>query len=209
MVANDMLGLPDKFSEHVRSRWGWFLALGIIYILGGTFAILLPLLSTITFTLVIAVSLIVSGILQVVQALRMREWHGVAWHLGCGVICVAGGAMALLNPFAGAVAITIVIAATFLAQGITQVMQGLRVRPRDGWGWLMGAGVLAFLAGLVLMIALPASGFFTIGTLAGLAMIVSGWAYVWIATAARRRPIGERDRSGGPAAPAPDLRRPA
>jgi len=187
----------ERFTRHVRKRWGWFLALGIIYIIGGLAAIVLPISSTIAFTLVIGIFLVISGIVQIVQGFQMRDWQGVTWHMVMGVVSVIGGGYAVWNPLAGAIAITLVIAITFLIQGVAEIMMGVRVRPTDGWGWMVAAGVLAILAGLALLFSLPVSGLVTLGTFAGIAMLFTGITYVYIAMAARRlwRELGEHSKT--------------
>lgn len=187
----------ERFTRHVRKRWGWFLALGIIYIIGGLAAIVLPISSTIAFTLVIGIFLVISGIVQIVQGFQMRDWQGVTWHMVMGVVSVIGGGYAVWNPLAGAIAITLVIAVTFLIQGVAEIMMGMRVRPADGWGWMVAAGVLAILAGLALLFSLPVSGLVTLGTFAGIAMLFTGITYVYIAMSARRlwRELGEHSHA--------------
>ncbi|CDP54298.1 HdeD family acid-resistance protein [Paradevosia shaoguanensis] len=186
MTASDSSNPLERFTHHVRRRWGWFLALGIIYLIGGIAAIFLPVMSSIAFTIVIASFLVVGGIVQIIQSFQMNGWQGVVWHLLMGIITLVGGGYALWNPIAGALAITLVIAITFIAQGVVEIVMGFRLRPVDGWGWMIASGVLAVLAGIALTWTFPASGLVTVGTIAGIAMIFTGWSYIYIAMAARR-----------------------
>jgi uncharacterized membrane protein HdeD (DUF308 family) len=197
MTTQDSSDRFERFTRHVRRRWGWFLALGIIYVIGGLAAIVLPISSTLAFTLVVGIFLVISGIVQVIQGFQMREWQGVAWHLVMGVVSIIGGGYAIWNPLAGAIAITLVIAITFIIQGVAQIMLGTRVRPADGWGWIVAAGVLAILAGVAILFSLPVSGLVTLGTFAGIAMLFTGITYIYIAMAARRmwRELGEHSRT--------------
>jgi len=186
MTTNESSNPFESFTRHVRRRWGWFLALGIIYLIGGIAAIFLPVVSSIAFTIVIASFLLVGGIVQIIQSFQMNGWQGVVWNLLMGIITVVGGGYALWNPVAGAMAITLVIAITFIAQGIVELVMGFRLRPVDGWGWIVASGVLAVLAGIALTWTFPASGLVTVGTIAGIAMIFTGWTYIYIAMSARR-----------------------
>lgn len=186
MTASDTANPFETYSRHVRRRWGWFLALGIVYLVGGIAAIFLPVMASIAFTIVIASFLLVGGIIQIVQSFQMSGWQGTVWHLLMGVITVVGGAFALWNPVAGALAITLIIAITFIAQGVVEIIMGFRLRPVDGWGWMVASGVLALLAGIALTWTFPASGLVTVGTIAGIAMIFTGGTYIYIAMAARK-----------------------
>ena len=51
---------------------------------------------------------------------------------------------------------------------------------------VVGAGVIAIVAGVLIFLGWPLSGLFLLGTLAGISLIFSGWSYVMIALAARR-----------------------
>jgi uncharacterized membrane protein HdeD (DUF308 family) len=171
----------ERTSERVRARWGWFLALGILFIIGGTLALLSPLLTTLTTAIFVGAAFLVAGIFQIIHAFQMRGWDGFGWHLAMGLVSAIGGFIAVMDPLTGAVAITLVLAATFVAQGVVQIMAAFKVRPRDGWGWLALSGVLAILTGLVL-----AFSWFALGVFVAISVIFTGWAYVAIALAARR-----------------------
>ena len=60
---------------------------------------------------------------------------------------VAGGWLAFF-PFTGIVTLTILLAALFLAEGVIEVIMGFRVRPHEGWGWLLLSGSIAVAVGL-------------------------------------------------------------
>jgi len=170
----------------VRERWGWFLALGIVFIIGGILAIAMPFIAGITVALVVGWTLLFIGIVQIVLAWRMRSWGGFVWQMVIGVIFVVGGIASLVNPEAATATLTLFLGAVFVAKGITQIVLGIRYRPNAGWVWLAGAGTLALVIGLMIVFTWPFSALWAIGTLAGISLIFSGSSYVMIALAARR-----------------------
>jgi uncharacterized membrane protein HdeD (DUF308 family) len=177
---------PQGVTETIRSNSGWFLALGIIFIIGGIVAIAAPFIATVFVTAFIGASLAIVGIVQVIQAWQMRTWGGFAWQLIMGLVILAGGVAIWWNPFVGALTLTLFVAAMFIVKGVFQVMLGLRVRPHEGWGWIVTAGVIAIVAGVLIFLQWPLSALYLLGTLAGISLIFSGWSYVMIAQAARR-----------------------
>ena len=185
-TAQTYPGIPKSVTETVRANWGWFLALGVVLVIGGTFAILLPVASTLATAVFLGIILFVSGFMQIIHAFGVKTWSGFFWDLAIGVIQLVGGVLIYLNPFAGAVPLTVLIAAVFAAQGITQVMLAFRVRPHDGWGRLLASGALALGVAVLLMARVPASGLTAPGVLAGISILFSGWSYIMIALAARR-----------------------
>ncbi len=183
-MTNTSMTLPAI--TQVREHWGWFLALGIVFIVGGAFAIAMPFLSSITIAIVIGWILIVVGAVQVFQAWSVRSWGGFIWQLIIGIIFVVGGIAALVNPVAATATLTLFLGAVFLAKGIIQIVFGLRYRPHAGWGWIAFAGALALLVGLMIVSNWPFSSLWALGTLAGISLIFSGWSYVMIAMTGRR-----------------------
>jgi uncharacterized membrane protein HdeD (DUF308 family) len=82
--------------------------------------------------------------------------------------------------------LTIFAAALFIAKGVVQIILGFRIKPNDAWGWIVAAGVVAILVGIMIWIELPVSATFALGVLAGISLIFTGWSYVAIALAAKR-----------------------
>ena len=60
--------------DSVQSKWGWFLVLGVVLILGGLLAIMLPAISTIAASLVLGVVLSLSGVVKIIKAFRVTGW---------------------------------------------------------------------------------------------------------------------------------------
>lgn len=178
--------LPKNLSETVREKWGWFLALGIVFVIGGMFAIALPLISSIFVGIFLAVIMVVAGVVQIIHAFRVQRWGGFLLELLIGVIVLVGGLAMYILPVFAALAITIVVAATFLAQGVFQVLLAFRLRPRDGWGWILFAGIIALVAGVAIMAQYPFSGLWVPGVLAGISLLFTGWSYIALGIGGRR-----------------------
>jgi uncharacterized membrane protein HdeD (DUF308 family) len=170
----------------IRKHWGWFLALGIIFVIGGVFAIVMPFIAGLAVTTVFAVVLLWLGIMQIIQAWSTKSWGGFVWQLIIGLVMLLGGLAIWINPILGALTLTIVVAAVFLAKGVFQVIMAFQMRPQSGWGWILTAGILAILVGLIIWMNWPVSTAWALGTLAGISLIFSGWSYIAISLAARR-----------------------
>jgi uncharacterized membrane protein HdeD (DUF308 family) len=186
MAASISANNPGNISEVVRGKWGWFLALGIVLIIAGSFAIMMPFVSTVAASLVIGISLAASGVVQIIHAFQTRAWRGFFWHVLVGLIELVGGVLIWLNPFAGAFVITAVIGSVFLLQGLAQISLAFQVRPHDGWGWLLFSGIITVLASIWLFLRLPIIGLFAPGLIVGISLLFEGWAFVALAFAAKR-----------------------
>jgi uncharacterized membrane protein HdeD (DUF308 family) len=60
------------------------------------------------------------------------------------------------------------------------------MRPHEGWGWILTAGILAILVGVIIWAGWPVSTGWALGYLAGISLIFSGWSYIAISMAAKR-----------------------
>ena len=184
-MTNAMM-TPMSLSESVRANWGWMLALGILFIVGGVFAFATPFLAGIVVATIVGVIIALTGIAQIIQAWRMQSWGGFAWQLIIGVVLLVGGVSIYLNPVSGLITLTLLAAVMFVVKGIFQLVLGFRLRPHDGWGWIVASGVIAVIVGVLIYIQWPMSSGYALGTLAGISLAFTGWSYVAIALAARR-----------------------
>ena len=172
--------------RQIADAWGWFLVLGILLIIAGVAAIAFPLLSTIATKIALGWIFLIAGALIVVHAFSIRQWQGFLLSLLIGVLYLVAGAWLAFTPFAGVVALTILLAALFLAEGVLEVIMGLRVRPHEGWSWLLLSGVIAIAVGVLIAAELPSSAAWAIGLLTGINLLSSGVSFTALALAGRR-----------------------
>ncbi len=129
--------------------------------------------------------LVISGLVQIMQSAKMLNRIGFLWHMLLGVLATVGGALIYMDPFAGVVALTLLIAIIFALHGVTQIAFAIRLRGQSGWHWFLVSGCIALIAGGLLLAKLPYSHSFTPATVAGVSLLFAGCAYVAIALAAR------------------------
>ena len=185
------LSMPDVEMRLVETRkliadkWGWFLALGIVLIVAGLAAIAFPLLSTIATKIVLGWLFLIGGVMMILHAFNAPAWQGFLWSLLIGILyAVAGGYLAFF-PLTGLVTLAILLAMLFIAEGAFEVIMALRVRPHEGWGFLLLSGIAALLVGVLIAMDLPGSAVWALGLLVGINLLFSGWSYVFLALAGR------------------------
>jgi uncharacterized membrane protein HdeD (DUF308 family) len=116
----------------MERRWP-FILIGILSILAGIYILARPIIAGITLTIVIAAWAIVIGVLQIIQAIRLREEIDNEWWLiltGAlavifGVLVFAGGEQGIL---AGALAIATVFGVFAILAGAFSIALSLRIR---------------------------------------------------------------------------------
>jgi uncharacterized membrane protein HdeD (DUF308 family) len=172
--------------RQIADNWGWFLALGLLLIVAGVAAIAFPLLSTIATKIALGWIFLVAGVVLVVHAFSIQQWRGFILGLLVGALYVVAGGWLAFFPFTGIVTLTLLLAALFLAEGVLEVMMAMRVRPHDGWVWLLLSGLVAIAVGVMIAAELPSSAVWAIGLLTGINLLSSGVSFVVLALAGRR-----------------------
>lgn len=173
-------------AEVFRDNWLWLVLLGLVLVVAGAAAILIPAASEIPASKILGSVLVVSGLVQVVQSSKMLNWAGFIWHMLLGALATVGGALIYMDPFAGVVALTVTIAVIFAVHGLTQIAFAIRVRNQAGWHWFLVSGCIALVVSVLLLLKLPYSHSFTPATIAGVSLLFAGCAYVAMALASRK-----------------------
>jgi len=169
-----------------RTRWGWFVALGILQLVLGAIAWVDVIAFTIAGVIFIGALLVVAGAFQIVHAFMDRSWGTFALHLLVGVLYVIGGLLLMDEPIQGSVIITLFVAAALIIGGILRIVIGLRHRSMPGWGLMLAGGVISLLVGVMLYMTLPWSGLWVVGTLIAVELIVHGVSWIQFGLALRR-----------------------
>lgn len=167
--------LGDPMSETVGQ--GWPIAVGVLMIAAGIAAIVFPFVSSLAVSIFVGWLLVISGVIQIVHAFASRH-DGSVWHGIVGVLFLIGGGLVILDPLAGVLTLTMLIAAIFLAEGVIEIIAAVRLRHRRNWGWLLVSGIVALIAGLVIAAQLPASATWVLGCIAGINLIFSGIGFL-------------------------------
>src|SRR3954454_23211997 len=144
-------------AEVFRDNWLYLVILGVILIVAGAAAILVPAVSEIPASKILGSVLVVSCLLQIFQSSKMLNWTGFIWHMLLGSLATVGGALIYMDPFAGVVALTMTIAVIFAIHGLTQIAFAVRVRDQTGWHWFLVSGCIALVVAVLLLLKLPYS----------------------------------------------------
>lgn len=172
--------------RQIAEKWGWFLALGLIFIIGGIAAIAFPLLSTIAAKIMLGWIFLIGGVIMVIHAFSAQRWQGFLLELLIGLLYLLAGGWLAFFPFTGIVTLTILLAALFIAEGVLEAAMAFRVRPHEGWGWLLLSGLIAIAVGVLIAAELPSSATWAIGLLVGVNLISTGVGFMFLALAGRR-----------------------
>jgi uncharacterized membrane protein HdeD (DUF308 family) len=166
-------------------RWGWLLALGIVQIIAGSFALTIPVVASLAAVAIFGAVLIVSAIFQLIHAFRVRAWPRSAWYGLGGVLYAIAGVLVVIFPIGGAMTLAIMIAVMLIADGVLRVTFASSVRPVAGWGWLIAGGLGSIVVGVTLLIGWPATALWVTGLLLGVNLIFTGAMHAALALTSR------------------------
>jgi uncharacterized membrane protein HdeD (DUF308 family) len=186
-ASQEITDLQSKMRAAVHEHWRAFLIEGILLVIFGLAAIILPPLASLAVTILLGWLFLISGIAGLALTLWARQMPGFWWSLISAILAIVAGAILLAQPVQGTLTLTIVVGAYFLAEGVATIMYALEHRKElsQRWSWLLVAGIMDILIAAIIIAGLPGSALWAIGLLAGVNMLFGGATLIGVALAAR------------------------
>jgi uncharacterized membrane protein HdeD (DUF308 family) len=171
----------------IHEHWVLFLIEGIILLVLGAAAIIVPVIATLAFTLFIGWLFLISGVVGLITTFWMRNAPGFWWSLLSGVVGIAAGIVLILWPISGTVSLTLVLIAFFLIEGIVTLMYAFEHRAQlsGRWGWMLASGIVDLILAGIIFAGLPETATWALGLLVGINLLFGGTAIIGMALAAR------------------------
>ncbi|MGC8201432.1 HdeD family acid-resistance protein [Aliiroseovarius sp. PTFE2010] len=182
MAVNSNRAQPETILARLRKIWLW---IGIVMIVLGVGALILPVLSSLIIGILIGWLLFISGVVAVASAFTFRGTGLFAWQLVGGLVPLVAGALLIVFPAQGLIALTVLVGIFFLLSGFAQSSYAFWVRPAPGWGWLLASAVVSIALGLFVLVALPEASAVVLGILFGIDFVSTGISMVLIAVSVR------------------------
>ena len=187
MSPGGATGWQGALSQAVRTHWKLFLTEGIILVLLGVLAIVVPPLATIGVTIVIGWLFLISGVAGLITTFGARHAPGFWWSLFSTILGIAAGVVLLGWPISGAVSLTLLLIVFFIIEGVVSIMYGLEhKRELTGqWGWMLFSGIVDLILAGMIFAGLPGTATWALGLLVGINMLFGGASMIAIAMHAR------------------------
>ena len=179
--------LQRSVEQSIGKHWGLFLAEGIVLVILGLIAIIVPPIATIAITILIGWLFLISGVAGLVMTFMTRGTPGFWWSLLSGVLGIAAGLVLLIWPVSGAFSLTYLLIAFFIVEGILTIMFALEHKKElsGRWGWMLASGIVDLILAVMILTGLPSSAAWAIGLLVGINMVFGGTSLIAMALHAR------------------------
>jgi len=167
----------------LRAIWWWFLILGVLWTLFGTYVLSFRVGSLAAVAALVGVALLFGGVTQLVVAARVQSWRWL--FIVAGILGVAAGILTFVWPDVTLYVVSVLVAWYLVAFGVVHLV-GALAGPKLGWWWTQ---LLLGVAELVLGVWAVRSwqrSLFTLVTLVGVWAIVHGVNEIFAAFSVRQ-----------------------
>ena len=174
------------WAEDAKKNAGWIVVLGVVTVIAGFLSLVMPWAGGVGVTVFVGFALMVGGIARVMAAFSAGSFgRGTLAFIG-GALCLLAGVIMVARPGAGLAALTLMVGAYLLVDGIFGAVLAFQVRPEKGWGWMLFSAAMSVILGFLLLREWPLSGIWAIGTLVGINMLFAGFSLISIGSAGRK-----------------------
>ena len=172
----------------LREHWVLFLVEGVVLLVLGATAVVLPPLATLAVTVLFGWLFLVSGVVGLVTTYWLRHAPGFWWSLVSAVLAIVVGGLLLASPLTGAFSLTLLLIAFFIVEGAASIMFAFdHKRELSGqWGWMLMSGIVDLALAIMIFAGLPSTAAWAVGLLVGINMIFGGTALIAMALHARK-----------------------
>jgi uncharacterized membrane protein HdeD (DUF308 family) len=173
--------------EALRGKWGWIVALGVLFAIAGVIALGSVITATVVSVLFVGAMMVVAGIGEIIHAFAIRSWGRFALWLLLGALYVVAGISVYVNPLLAASFLTLILGAALVASGLLRIVIAFQMRSGTPWGWVVLSGVITLLLGGIILMHWPASSLFVLGVLLGVDLLFIGFGWILVGLALRAR----------------------
>ncbi len=166
--------LPFPRSCSLESNWWIFAVRGVLALMFGSLALLMPVVAVLSLTLIFGAFATVDGAFHLVSGISLarkgRRWAGL---ILCGILGIGAGLVTLIAPQMATFGLTAflwtMVSWWALATGALEITTAIRLRRESQGSWLMAlSGVFSLLLGMIMqiifwtnpLVTMPALGWF-------------------------------------------------
>jgi uncharacterized membrane protein HdeD (DUF308 family) len=167
--------------EGLARSWKGLMAVGVIAIVIGCIAILVPAVASVGTAIFIGWILLIMGAFLVAAAFSAHSVGSLLLRLLWAALTVVVGIWLIVEPHNGTLTLTFVLGVYFLFMGLTRITVAFLGRGQPNAGWVGLSGVAGLIIGILVLAKFPDSADWAIGLLVGIDLIFAGWTLTSVA----------------------------
>ncbi|MDF2997346.1 MAG: hypothetical protein K0R27_2983 [Xanthobacteraceae bacterium] len=164
----------------MRAKWGWFVALGVLMLVAGLIALGNLVLGTVASVFYVGAMMAVAGVGEIFHAFQVKGWGAFFFWLLSGLLYLAAGIIAFMNPLLAAGVLTLLLGISLIVSAVFRGVAAWHARPHAGWGWLEASAIITLLLGIIILIGWPVNSLWILGMFLGIDLIFSGVAVLML-----------------------------
>jgi uncharacterized membrane protein HdeD (DUF308 family) len=168
--------------EGLARSWKGLMIVGVLAIVLGCFAILLPAVASLGTAIFIGWVLVVAGAFLVAAAFSAHSIGSLVVRMLWAILTVIVGLWLIVEPHNGTLTLTLVLGIYFLFMGLTRITVAFVGRGQPNAGLVGLSGVAGLLIGILVLAKFPSSADWAIGLLVGIDLIFAGWTLTSVAS---------------------------
>src|SRR5262249_21060212 len=175
-----------ELQQSVYEQRASFSVEGILLVVLGSLAIVIPSLVTLAVTIFLGWLFLISGIVRLVTTFWARQ-PGFWWSLLSATLVIAAGIVLLGWPVRGAISLTLLLIVFFIIEGVLSIMYAFEHKKElsGQWGWMLVSGIIDLILAAIILAGLPGTAEWALGLLVGINMLFGGTAMIAMALHAR------------------------
>jgi uncharacterized membrane protein HdeD (DUF308 family) len=177
--------MDPQVREGLAKSWKALMTVGVLAIVIGCIAILVPAVASVGTAIFIGWILLVAGAFMVAAAFSAHSIGTVVLRLLWAALTVVVGVWLIVEPHNGTLTLTLVLGIYFLFMGLTRIAVAFAARGQQGAGLVGLSGVAGLLIGILVLAKFPSSADWAIGLLVGIDLIFAGWTLTSVAIVGR------------------------
>lgn len=172
----------------LRAKWGWIVALGVVYVFAGFVALGSVVMATVASVLVVGIMMIIAGAAEIINAFQIKSWGKfLIWAL-LGVLYIVAGFVTFENPLFAAVLLTLLLGASLVASGVVRLFLAFNMRREMPWIWVALSAVITLLLGVLILARWPINSVYILGLFLGIDLIMAGAGWIGLGLGLHRAP---------------------
>jgi uncharacterized membrane protein HdeD (DUF308 family) len=179
--------LQQALTQSIRDHWKLFLIEGIVLVVLGVLAMLVPQIATLAVAIFLGWLFLISGVFGLITTFMARQAPGFWWSLLSAVLAIAAGLLLLARPVVGTVSLTLLLIVFFIIEGVVSIMYAFEHKKElsGKWGWMLVSGIIDLVLAAMIWAGLPSTAEWALGLLVGINMLFGGSALIAMAMHAR------------------------